>query len=57
MCKKKRCKHCDHWYRDYDAKDCPRRYEINLTSIAVEAVLLTILGVALLHLTYVMIFK
>lgn len=57
MCKKKGCKHCDHWYRSYDAEDCPRRYEISLTSIAVDATLLTILGVALLHLAYAMIFK
>ena len=57
MYKKKGCKHCDHWYRSYDPEDCPRRYEISYTSIAIDAVLLTILGVALLHLAYAMIFK
>lgn len=57
MCKKKGCKHCDHWYRDYEAEDCPRRYEASSTSIAINAALLTILSVALLHLAYAMIFK
>ena len=57
MCKKKGCKYCDYWYRDYEAEDCPRKYEISLTSIAIDAVLLTLVGVALLHLAYAMIFK
>ena len=57
MCKKKGCKYCDYWYRYYEAEDCPRRYEISLTSVAIDAALLTILGVTLLHLAYAMIFK
>ena len=57
MCKKKGCKHCEYWYKDHDAEDCPRRYESSPTSIAVDVALLTLIGVALLHLAYAMIFK
>lgn len=56
MCKKG-CNHCAYWYKDYNADDCPRRYEASSTSVAVDAALLTILGVVLLHLAYAMIFK
>ena len=57
MCKKKGCKYCDYWYRDYEAEDCPRRYEASSISIATEAALLTILSIALLALVYHIIFK
>lgn len=58
MCKKKGCKYCDYWYRDYEAEDCPRRYEASSsTSIVIDTVLLTILSIALLALVYHIIFK
>lgn len=57
MCKKKGCKYCDYWYRDYEAEDCPRRYEASSTSIAIDAALLTILSIVLLALVYHIIFK
>ena len=57
MCKKKGCKYCDYWYRDYEAEDCPRRYKISSTSIAIDVALLTILSISLLALVYHIIFK
>lgn len=54
MCKKKGCKHCDYWYRSYDAEDCPRRYESD--SSIISTVILTIFGVVLIEMLYYGIF-
>ena len=44
----KGCKYCEYWYRDYDAPNCPRKYE-DQSDQTISTVLLTLIVVALLH--------